>query len=70
MNRIKVARMLMTSVLLGGSLLSFVLDWSSNHLLNPLWHPHARFHGALLLFLFAGGVDYGDMVALAKIERT
>jgi hypothetical protein len=54
MKRIKVARMLMTGVLLGGSLLSFVLDWSPNHLLNPLWHPHARFHGALLLFLLAG----------------
>lgn len=34
--------------------MSFVLDWSSNHLLNPLWHPHARFHAAILLFLFAG----------------
>jgi hypothetical protein len=21
---------------------------------NPLWHPHARFHAAILLFLFAG----------------
>jgi len=31
-----------------------VLDWSPNHLLNPLWHPHARFHGALLLFTLAG----------------
>ncbi len=54
MSRIKVAKSLMTFVLLGGSLLSFVLDWSPNHLLNPLWHPHARFHGALLLFLVAG----------------
>jgi hypothetical protein len=54
MNRIKLARMLMTLILLGGSALSFVLDWSSNHLLNPLWHPHARFHGALLLFLLEG----------------
>jgi len=54
MNRTRIAKVLMTFVLLGGSLLSFVLDWSSNHLLNPLWHPHARFHGALLLFLLAG----------------
>ena len=34
--------------------MSFVLDWSGNHLLNPLWHPHARFQAAILLFLFAG----------------
>ena len=34
--------------------MSFALDWSHNHLLNPLWQPHARFHGAVLLFLFAG----------------
>ncbi len=54
MERIRFAKVLMTFVLLGGSLLSFVLDWSPNHLLNPLWHPHARFHGALLLFLLAG----------------
>jgi hypothetical protein len=54
MTRITTARILMTVVLLGGSILSFVLDWSPNHLLNPLWHPHARFHGALLLFLLAG----------------
>lgn len=52
--RTKLARWILTFVLIGGSLLSFVLDWSPNHLLNPLWHPHARFHGALLLFLLAG----------------
>ena len=23
-------------------------------LLNPLWHAHAKFHGALLLFMLAG----------------
>ena len=44
----------MTLVLAATTILSFVLDWSSNHLLNPLWHPHARFHGALLLFMLAG----------------
>jgi cation transport ATPase len=54
MKRIVIAKVLMTFVLMGGSVLSFVLDWSPNHLLNPLWHPHARFHGALLLFLLAG----------------
>jgi hypothetical protein len=54
MTRTTLARVLMTILLIGGSLLSFALDWSPNHLLNPLWHPHARFHGALLLFLLAG----------------
>src|SRR5260370_5083555 len=54
MRRIRLARVLMTCLLMGGSVLSFVLDWSANHLLNPLWHPHARFHGALLLFFLAG----------------
>jgi uncharacterized membrane protein len=54
MTRPTAARILMTTILLGGSFLSFLLDWSPNHLLNPLWHPHARFHGALLLFLLAG----------------
>src|SRR5258706_1954925 len=47
-------RLIMTLILISGALLSFVLDWSSNHLLNPDWHPHARFHGALLLFLLSG----------------
>jgi uncharacterized membrane protein len=54
MTRNVLAKTLMTFVLLIGSLLSFALDWSRNHLLNPLWVPHARFHGALLLFLLAG----------------
>jgi hypothetical protein len=44
----------MTFALVTTTVLSFVLDWSANHLLNPLWHPHARFHGALLLFMLAG----------------
>ncbi|MGH9589318.1 MAG: DUF6640 family protein [Terracidiphilus sp.] len=54
MSRIAVARFLMSLILLCGSALSFVLDWRSNHLLDPLWVPHARFHGALLLFFLAG----------------
>ncbi len=44
----------MTFVLVTQAILGFVLDWSPNHLLNPEWHAHARFHGALLLFLLTG----------------
>jgi len=54
MNRIFTGKLLLTFVLIGGALMSFLLDWSSNHILNPLWHPHARYHAAILLFLFAG----------------
>jgi hypothetical protein len=54
MNRILIGKILLTSVLIGGAIMSFALDWSPNHLLNPLWHPHARYHSAILLFLFAG----------------
>jgi len=54
MNRIGLGKLMLTLILLIQSVLGFVLDWSGNHLLNPLWHPHARFHGALLLFLLTG----------------
>jgi Family of unknown function (DUF6640) len=50
----KIARVLLTMVLLGGAAASFALDWSPNHLLNPAWHPHARFHVAQFLFFHAG----------------
>jgi tryptophan-rich sensory protein len=49
-----IGKWLLTFVLVGGSTMSFLLDWRPNHLLNPLWHPHARYHAAILLFLFAG----------------
>jgi hypothetical protein len=54
MTSLRIGRLLLTFVLMGGAAMSFVLDWSPNHLLNPLWHPHARYHAAILLFLFAG----------------
>src|SRR3954453_9392441 len=54
MGRYKLGKLLMTFVLVLGAVLGFALDWSENHLLNPLWHPHARFHGALLLFFLTG----------------
>ena len=54
MNKLMISKVMFSFVLGVGSVMSFVLDWSPNHLLNPLWHPHARFHSAILLFLFAG----------------
>ena len=54
MKKLLTSKIILSVVLAGGSVMSFALDWSSNHLLNPLWHPHAKFHGAVLLFLFAG----------------
>ncbi|MBS1798321.1 MAG: hypothetical protein JSS95_00705 [Acidobacteria bacterium] len=59
MNRSLAAKLLLTFVLVGGAIMSFILDWSSNHLLNPLWHPHARYHSAILLFLYAGVASTG-----------
>jgi hypothetical protein len=54
MQRLTLARVMLSGVLVTGVVASFALDWSANHLLNPAWHGHARFHGALLLFLLAG----------------
>jgi hypothetical protein len=54
MRRQEIARFILTAVLLAGAAMSFVLDWSANHLLSPAWPGHAKFHGALLLFLLAG----------------
>jgi hypothetical protein len=54
MNRMQLGRLMLTAILLVQTVLGFALDWSGNHLLSPQWHPHARFHGALLLFLLAG----------------
>lgn len=68
MTRVRVGRLLMTFVLVTTTALSFALDWSANHLLNPAWHPHARFHGALLLFLLAGVTATG--VALLWRQST
>lgn len=62
----KLAKAILTIILFGGSLASFLLDWSSNHLLSPNWHPHARFHGGLLLFFLAGASLTGTWLLWRK----
>ena len=59
MTALRLSRLLLTAILAGSAIASFALDWSANHLFNPLWHPHARFHGALLLFFLAGVAGTG-----------
>lgn len=59
MDKARLGRLILTFVLVGGAIMSFILDWRANHLLNPLWHPHARYHSAILLFLFAGVASVG-----------
>ena len=59
MKKLQISRIALSIVLGVGAVMSFLLDWSPNHLLNPLWHPHARFHAAILLFLFAGAAATG-----------
>jgi hypothetical protein len=51
---LRIARAILTFELILGVFLSFVLDWSDNHLLDAAWHPQARFGGVLLLFFLAG----------------
>ena len=54
MDRMRLGKWMMTFVLAAQAVLGFVLDWAPNHLLNPQWHGHARFHGGLLLFMVGG----------------
>jgi len=68
-NRQLMGKSLLTFVLVGGAVMSFLFDWSSNHLLNPLWHPHARYHSAILLFLYAGVAGVGSWLLWRRAKE-
>jgi hypothetical protein len=53
-SREKLGKLLLTFVVVVGAIVPTLNDFSSSHLFNPAWHPHARFHGVLfVLFLDA-----------------
>lgn len=50
----KISRILLSIVLVSTALVSIAVDWNTTHLFNPEWHPHAKFHDAVMLWLLAG----------------
>lgn len=42
----RAGQVLMTLVLVVSGIAVVAFQWDSEHILNPAWHPHARFHVA------------------------
>jgi hypothetical protein len=49
-----LSRILLSVVLVSTSVVSVAVDWNATHLFNPDWHPHAKFHDAVMLWLLCG----------------
>ena len=54
MSRKKLAKILLSVLVVVSTLVSVVVDWNSSHVFNPDWHPHGRFHDVMLLTLLIG----------------
>jgi hypothetical protein len=50
----KISRILLSVVLVSSAAVSVAVDWNESHLFNPEWHPHAKFHDAVMLWLLCG----------------
>jgi hypothetical protein len=48
MNRTKAGKAILTFVIAVFPVINVLADWNKTHLFNPAWHPHARFHGAVM----------------------
>ncbi len=59
MNKHKLGKIIISFVLIVGAIVSVAVDWNDTHLFNPDWHPHAKFHGALMLCLLCGASAIG-----------
>jgi hypothetical protein len=47
----RIARLMFSLALVASAAIATGVDWNHTHLFHPDWHPHARFHGALFIFL-------------------
>ena len=54
MPRKKLAKVLLSVLVVISTLVSVIVDWNSSHVFNPDWHPHGRFHDVMLLTLLVG----------------
>jgi hypothetical protein len=50
----RISRILLSVVLVSTAVVSVAVDWNVTHLFNPEWHPHAKFHDAVMLWLLCG----------------
>jgi hypothetical protein len=50
----RISRILLSVVLVSTAVVSVAVDWNVTHLFNPEWHPHAKFHDAVMLWLLSG----------------
>jgi len=48
MSRANVGKAILTFVVAIFSAINVLADWNKTHLFNPAWHPHARFHAAVM----------------------
>lgn len=52
--RNQIGRTILSFVLITGAVLSIVVDWTTTHLFNPTWPPHAVFHDWAMINLLNG----------------
>lgn len=49
-----ISRILLSVVLISTAVVSVAVDWNATHIFNPEWHPHAKFHDVVMLWLLSG----------------
>lgn len=51
---VRISRILLSVVLVSTAVVSVAVDWNTTHIFNPEWHPHAKFHDVVMLWLLSG----------------